>query len=229
MKRILIATVLLVTCGEAVVQAQDVTSNGSSYYPFSVPPTTGYLGYDGPAYCHSSTWQEGLLRGHADVIRSWGQYNYLTQLGAVYGQTACRMAIDNHGHAVDEYFSRRQQYREMRTADLSKRREKTTEYLQTAHRPRSSVSLLDGDGRVLFPAVLRGDSLVDYRARVERFLLTQGSTARLSLEERQLLAQLNDAVLRDLQSQVRQIPGQEYAAGKRFVTEVARQLQAMEG
>lgn len=225
MTRFLTAAILLVICGGATAQAQSEASGGSPYYPTPVAPMTGLLGQYGPSYDHASTWQEGVLRGHADVIRSWGQYNYLSQLGAVYGETANRMAVDNREHAIDAYFNRRDQYTETRTAELAKRREKTNEYLQNARRAPMSVSLFDGSGHVAFPAALRGEELGQYRAHVEQFLLTRGSTGQMSLAERQQLAEMNDALLRNLQSRVREIPGQEYAAAKTFLTEVARQLR----
>ena len=68
----------------------------------------GGLGDDDRFGFHSSTLQEGVFRGQADVARSKGIYNRLSGEGAVYAAEAGRMALDNYAQYVDTYHQTRQ-------------------------------------------------------------------------------------------------------------------------
>lgn len=56
---------------------------------------------------HSSTAEEGALRGAAAFVEASGQANYMNSLGAMNYQEAYRRAIENSVNRLEAYYTRR--------------------------------------------------------------------------------------------------------------------------
>src|SRR5690606_19722585 len=63
---------------------------------------------------HSSTVQEGILRGAAAGIQAMGQYNYDTARALIAREQARRLALENSLLYVDTYFRRKELNRQYR-------------------------------------------------------------------------------------------------------------------
>ena len=63
---------------------------------------------------HASTFEEGVQRGYADVVRAMGDYNYNTSLAAINAQQAYSYALENRKQAVQDYFELREMNRQAR-------------------------------------------------------------------------------------------------------------------
>jgi hypothetical protein len=227
-KRLLALAVLSVLCGMATrSNAQTPASNGK-YTPYSLPGISGSFNQYGPDYHHASTFPEGLLRGQAAVIRSYAQYNFLNQVGSVYQAEAERKFMKNQQQAEEIRQAKREQYIKARAEEIARRREKLTAYLNASRTARPVSRLVnETSGEVLFPAVLQGAELEEYRQKVSKFFATRASTDAMSFQERQQLAVVTDQLLEDLKGQVREIPAQDYAAARRFLQEIGRQLRTL--
>jgi len=70
----------------------------------------------GGGYGFSSTVEEGIQRGFADVIRSAGQYNLLTAQAAVNCAEAVRLDAENRFRMVQGYFEASRLNREYQQA-----------------------------------------------------------------------------------------------------------------
>ena len=63
--------------------------------------------YPGFSY-HSSTYEEGVQRGFADIVRSAGAANLMNSEAAKSYEQRCRMSIDNRVYGTEKYFELRQ-------------------------------------------------------------------------------------------------------------------------
>ena len=101
----------------------------TSYGPV-VSPGFGFDGYGGFGY-HSSTLEEGVLRGLGDLTRSVGQANYLNSLASINQQEAVSRYIDNRQKYAETFFEMRQLNRAAREAERAQPLS-TEQYVQLA-------------------------------------------------------------------------------------------------
>ena len=76
-----------------------------------VPP--GY----GSTYHHASTYEEGVQRGYADVVRSAGLKNLLDSQAQINWEEARKRAYDNHVYGIQKYFEGREMNRHYRALE----------------------------------------------------------------------------------------------------------------
>src|SRR5438477_4037393 len=81
---------------------------GHTYVSPNVQPVAGYGGGYYPQYHHSSTYEEGVLRGEGALVQSYGQANYYDSLAAINSQEAYSQYLQNREKATETYFRLRQ-------------------------------------------------------------------------------------------------------------------------
>jgi hypothetical protein len=134
-----------------------------------VSPGFGFGGYGGFGY-HSSTYEEGVLRGLGDLTRSVGQANYLNSLASINQQEAVSRYIDNRQKYAETFFEMRQLNRAAREAERAQPLS-AEQYVQLA-RAQAPNRLNEAEydrvlGRVQWPAVLQGELFAAERAALE--------------------------------------------------------------
>src|SRR5262245_8055122 len=83
-----------------------------------VLPAAASAQYWGEGY-HSSTLEEGIQRGHADVVRSYGMANLLNSQAAQNFEQARKDYLDNRLKATQTYFEMRRYHDEAVKAQRS--------------------------------------------------------------------------------------------------------------
>jgi hypothetical protein len=177
---------------------------------------------------HSSTLQEGVLRGQADVARSMGIYNRLTGEGAVYAAEAGRMALENYEQYVDTYHQTRQKAREYRAAERRPRAtaEDLRRYSQRAAPDRLDASELHASsGSLTWPILLRDDAFASHRQTIDAFFYKRATESELSTADYLTAKETAGMIQSELKRRVRQVPMQEYAVAKRFLKSLNYEAQ----
>ncbi|MFV1966878.1 MAG: hypothetical protein ACC628_15745 [Pirellulaceae bacterium] len=120
---------------------------------------------------HASTYEEGVLRGSADVWRALGEFHYNNSLAAINYQEATRLSLENHKQFVKDYFEKKEINRAARFGDQSSRptqadlarhaKDRLPERLATYEYHRSL-------GELSWPAVFQGSEFAEERTAVDR-------------------------------------------------------------
>lgn len=152
----------------AGLMAFAASASAQSYAP-AVSPGFGFGGWGGFGY-HSSTYEEGVLRGLGDLTRSVGQANYMNSLASINQQEAVSRYLDNRQKYAETFFEMRQLNRAAREAERAQPLS-AEQYAQLA-RAQAPDRLSDVEydrvlGRVQWPAALQGDLFAAERAALE--------------------------------------------------------------
>jgi len=178
-------------------------------------------------YRHASTYEEGVQRGYADVVRARGDFNYNTSLANINNQIARDMAISNNLKATEAYFQQRQINREARAAE---RRPKPTQaQLQERASRRAPQRLTAADvdretRRIYWPAVLLRDEYAAARTTIDRLYSTRNvHNSGLGSQNYQQTRQATTFLKAQLKSQIARMTGTEYMAAKKFITGIEQE------
>lgn len=186
-------------------------------------PQYGGGDYD-PFTIRSSTIQEGVQRGAADVLRSQGLAAKLNAEAAVTFGRAAQQAMENRRAAIEGYYDTRRRAKELRMADRGPRPDaETLARLARNGRPDPlSPSELDPiTGRVNWPVLLRFEAFAEARAGIERLFEHRADTQRLDAEEYLKVRELSEAMETKLKDRVRELPLTEYSRARQFLSSVA--------
>jgi len=186
-------------------------------------PQYGGGDYD-PFTIRSSTIQEGVQRGAADVLRSQGLAAKLNAEAAVTFGQAQQQAMENRRAASEGYYDMRRRAKELRMAERGPRPDaETLARLARNRRPdRLSPSELDPiTGRVNWPVLLRFEAFADRRAGIERLFEHRADAQRLDAEEYLKVRELTGEMQAELKGRVRELPLGEYSQAKRFLKSIA--------
>lgn len=181
---------------------------------------------------HSSTLQEGVPRGYANVIRSAGDYNRLTGEGAIYAAEARRMNIENYGQFIDAYYAAKQKAREYRAAERGPRAtsEDLIRYSQRALPDRLDASELHAlTGTLTWPVLLRDDAFKPHRQTIDAFFYKRACDDELTTADYLTARQVAGTLKSELKARIRQFPLQEYAVAKRFLRSLDYEAQLPAG
>jgi hypothetical protein len=185
-------------------------SNQAAWYP-------GNFGFGH----HSSTFEEGVLRGYASVITAHGQANYLNGQAAVYFQEARNQAIKNDELATATYFRTRQINLAAREAERPARLS-TEQYAVLAKKAAPDrLNSHDYDttfARLTWPAALSGDEFATEREAMDRAfgsrsLRDSGSDSAFYGE----VKQLSSSMQKSLKNKVGELDSAQYVAAKKFL------------
>jgi hypothetical protein len=179
-----------------------------------------YPGDYGYGY-HSSTAEEGILRGYASVVTAQGQANYLNGQAAVYFQQARKQAINNNELATETYFRTRRVNLEARNAERPARLNSDQYAVLAKKAAPDRLTSHEYDttfARLTWPAALSGDEFAEQREAMDRAfgsrsLRDSGADSAFYGE----VKQISSAMQKTLQSQVGRLDGTQYVAAKKFL------------
>ena len=212
---ITLATMLSLAFAGAV-QAQTYSSFSGGAAVTNVP-SSGY----GWGWSHSSTAEEGALRGWAELNRGAGEYNYYSSLAAINLEEARRRAIENHTTAVEEYYHRRQINSEYR--DSVRRPTLTQEQLvqiakdQTPDRM-TAYQYEPALGRIFWPPVLESEVYAADRAAIDKVMARRTvADSGLGTDSHREIDALTRQMESKLRSRITTMSTTEYLAAKKFL------------
>jgi hypothetical protein len=156
-----VAIVTMVLALSNLAQAQTYVA------PAVVSSAYGYPGGYGYGY-HSSTLEEGWLRGLGALAASEGQANYYNSLASINFQDAYARYVQNRQKATDAYFAMRHANREARAAEAT--RLTLDRYVSIAKHDATQCLREDQYDRALsrlnWPAVLTGEEFAAEREAI---------------------------------------------------------------
>jgi len=183
-----------------------------------------YPWFFGPGYHHASTYEEGVQRGFADIIRSAGAANLMNSQAAKNYEDARRKMIDNRVYGAEKYFQMRQMNRAARAAERGP--PPTTEdliRLASQRAPdRLSASVLDPlTGVISWPTILRGAAYDADRQHLERLYASRAATGFLTPEQAAEAGVAIDRISGELKRNINTYAPQAYAQAKAFLNSLA--------
>lgn len=165
---------------------------------------------------HSSTLEEGVQRGYADVVRSRGMANLLNSQAATQYEQARKAYIENQLKATQTYFEMRRYNTEARRAEhgtpLS-----MEQYVRLAREqapdPLTATQLDPLTGTVSWPAPLRTKEYEPLRKRIDRLFQDRATGYLVYGEIQQAIQELAD----QLKADIMKFPANDYVAAKKFL------------
>jgi hypothetical protein len=177
--------------------------------------------YGGNGGSFSSTLEEGIQRGFADVIRSAGEYNLLTGQGAVSWAEAVRLDAENRFRMVQGYFEARRLNREYQ---LSVNRipdpESVLRYLETLRPKRLSWNDLGVSGDLRWPVYWMAPKFDAQRTQLERLFRERATKGVLSEAEQILVEDTVRSMILELRLEIEAMRPQRYERAKQFLVSV---------
>lgn len=219
MKIVLCSLGLLMIGGAGSAMAQDSFRYGNPW---------GY----GTGYHHASTYEEGVQRGMADVIRSKGAYNLMTSEAMKNVEQARRQYIDNRVYGTEKYFEMRNINRQARAAERGPR--PTMEDLiriSNIRKPnRLSPSELDPlTGKIAWPIILRQNQYEEDREKLENLYSVRAFNGGLSGDQLMQVNSLIASIEAELKRNVNKLPPQSYGQAKTFLKGLAYESRLQAG
>ncbi len=184
------------------------------------PASAQWEGGWGGGY-HSSTLEEGVQRGYADVVRSRGMANLMNSEAAINLQDADKKYLENRLTATQTYFEMRRYNQEARRSERSTplSNEQYVRLARAQAPARLSVSQLDPfTGKVTWPAPLRRAEYDKLRSEIDTLFQAQAAGTVLADDE---IGQAADALLADLKTNIASFRQTDYIAARNFVTSLA--------
>jgi len=179
------------------------------------------------AHYHASTYEEGVLRGQADVIRSWGSYNYYSSLAAVNLEEARSRYIQNREKATKTYFEMRRVNAQARAAERPERltaQQLTKIAKQRAPQRLAAHQFNPATGELFWPAVLHEPQYASLRTEIDLLMSTRSPGAPSDGTSRQI-TQAAEKLLDQLRSNIATYPTTDYLQAKKFLVSVKREMQ----
>jgi hypothetical protein len=179
----------------------------------------GYGGWGG-GY-HSSTLEEGIQRGYADVVRSQGMANLLNSMALGNIEDARKKYIENRMDATQTYFEMRRYNQEARRAERSSplSNEQYVRLARAQAPARLSVSQLDPfTGKITWPVPLRREKYNMLRSQIDSLFLEQAHGTDLAADE---IGAATDTLLAELKADIGSFRQTDYIAARNFVTSLA--------
>lgn len=193
-----------------------------------------HCGYPHPVYWpqtivsqhHASTFEEGVLRGWADVVRAQGLYNVMTSQALVYQAEAYRKQMENQVARTQSYFTMRDINRQARFGN----RAPSAPQMAAPSRPQARPTVLRPSpletagvtrGVVQWPTALQDERYAGYRQVVQRLVAKNYQYGGLADEDRSTLTQASRAMTSVLKSRIRNCSPQEYVEAKQLLIALA--------
>ncbi|MCR9115618.1 MAG: hypothetical protein NXI22_01555 [bacterium] len=215
----------------AALLMTSVASLASAEFPAGSYATDQQGRYYGPSVIqrHSSTYQEGVLRGYADFARGVGQYNYLTELARINRQIAVREALANEQLRVETHYNKkriRQQYLDETATPRVTQQDAENIARDRAPERLDSYHYEPALGKVFWPALLQNDVFASQRAEIDAAMAKRSAhDSGLSSGNYQTVKTNTAAMNEVLRQHIRSINPQEYAAAKSFLNSLNYEAQ----
>ncbi|NLF68253.1 MAG: hypothetical protein GX575_04270 [Candidatus Anammoximicrobium sp.] len=212
-----------ITWSPVVLLSLVLLSVAAAQYPPLPPPSRPLWPYPPFSY-HASTYEEGVQRGFADIIRSAGAANLMNSKAAKNYEDARRKCIDNRVYGAEKYFQMRQMNRAARAEERG--RQPTTEdlirYASQRAPDRLSPSALDPlTGAVNWPALLRDTAYEPDRQKLEQLYAARSTTGFLTAEQVAVASAAIDRISAQLKRRINDFSPQLYAESKDFLKSLA--------
>lgn len=206
-------------------------------YGYVAPPQTGY-GYNynyrnnrpwgGWGY-HSSTYEEGVLRGAAEYQRATGEANLYNSMAAEHYESARQAAIENKKFAADTYFAMRKANQEARDAARPKRLT-VDQYADIAMRSAPSALAAQQyepmSGKLAWPDVLMSKQFdADRKAIDDAFRSRDADDGGKGSNFAAHIDRLTSRMEADLKANIDQLNPMDYMAARKFLGSVAHEAQ----
>ncbi len=194
--------------------------------PFSVARAQGLLppwSYPDIHY-HSSTYEEGVQRGFADIVRSAGAANLMNSEAAKNYEQVRRMNIDNRVYGTEKYFQTRQINRAARAAERGRQptMEDLVRYASQCAPNRLSPSELDPiSGVIAWPRILREPAYEAERQKLELLYASRSAAGYLTSEQVAEVEAAIQSMTATLKANLSGYSPQLYAQAKEFLKSLA--------
>jgi hypothetical protein len=169
---------------------------------------------------HASTYEEGIQRGFADVVRSKGLANLLNSEAAINYESVRRMQIDNRIYGTDAYFELRRMNRDLRAAERGPRpsTEDLIRYANMRKPNRLSAHQLDSlTGVITWPEILREPQYQAGCKTLEDHFLTRSMLGYLTTAQVAEVKAAIDDIKAELKKNLDNYPSQSYVRVKSFL------------
>ena len=227
-----LARTFAIFAGFAVLTAAGIAS--AQYSPYHAPHTgVPYVGSNwGGIQHHSSTYEEGVQRGYADIIRSQGLRDLLQSQAAVNIEHARALYLENKVARVKTFYERRQIARDAAQQKKLAREARVAKYaaIKAARRNRPVVvdQINTVTGEIQWPEVLQDRRFDASRRKLDRLMAERMSglqgTAGESLRDiRQAATDLSV----ELKREFRTLPAGQYTVGRKFIVNLVEQAGAI--
>jgi hypothetical protein len=178
---------------------------------------------------HASTYEEGVQRGMADVIRSAGAANLMNSEAANNYEEARSKYINNRLSWTNTYFEMKRVNKEYRDANRAPR--PTSEQLfrlakESAPKKMNAAELDPVTGKIDWPLILQDESFDTYRNKIDEL-----ATQRAANDGQLTLAQIQEAehTLKDMQvmlkRQINDMPPQTFSSANAFLTRLLHECR----
>ena len=225
MRTILAACLLLSAAPSVWAQSQFLPGDGTPVEETFVPG----VGYSSGYGTGSSTYEEGVQRGFADIVRSAGAANLMNSEAAKNYEDARRKYIENRRQATETYFEMRRVNQESRAA-LRPRPLSTEQYVRLARQQapeRLSVSQLDPlSGTIGWPRVLMSESYKEDRELLQTLFKERARGVAHNYEE---IRDACDALLAKLKADATRIDANDFIRAKNFVDSLSYEVRLAQG
>lgn len=218
------AGALILAAGIATL-ASAQTYVPQTYMPQSSPSGFGYIG----GYRHASTYEEGVLRGYADLTRAGGEANYWHSAAANNWQDAYSKYLANQEAKTETYFRKQAINRAAREATRPQRL--TTEQYAILAKKQAPDRLANhqydrGLGRLNWPAVLQHEAFAAERAILDgAFAARTPGDAGIGSTFSTGVRQLTTNMQHKLQANMAGLNPMEYLAAKKFIAGLSIEAQ----
>lgn len=168
---------------------------------------------------HASTYEEGVQRGAADLVRAAGEFNYNTALSAFHAQTAVSKYLDNQIKRTQTYFEKRRINRQARDAERAPR--STAQQRERINKSRVPSRLTEAEysralSKVSWPQALQGSEFKALRAAIDKLVKDRVASSAADSQIKMLAGHMKG----QLKSQIRFLKPADYMAAKTFLTKL---------
>lgn len=180
-------------------------------------------------YRHASTYEEGFLRGAADLWRGLGDYNYSTSLALINREKARSLAIDNKLKATEAYFEQRRINREAVREENGPRptSQDAEKYAKMrAPKPLEAYQYEPALKTLFWPTALKTESFAAERDAVDKLIAERTmDNSGVGSHFHHEVTQLSNQMMDKLRNQIREMNPSEYIAAKRFLVGLEREAE----
>jgi hypothetical protein len=174
----------------------------------------------GAGYHHASTFEEGVQRGFADVVRSRGMKNVMDSEAAINWEEARKRYMDNRVYGTQKYFEMREINRQARAAERGPRptMQDLIRYSEVRKPDRLEASQLDPlIGTITWPAALRSDDFKADRLALEELYSQRAAEGYLNGEQMTQVKNIMQSMDGMLKTKVKSLPNIAYVEAKSFL------------
>ena len=185
------------------------------------PASAQYWGGGWGGGYHSSTLEEGVQRGFADVVRSQGMANLMNSEALINVEDARKKYLDNRMTATQTYFEMRRYNQEARRAERSTplSNEQYVRLARAQAPARLSVSQLDPfTGKITWPTALQREKYVKLRSEIDTLFQARAAGTVLADDE---IGTATSQFLEALKADIASFRQTEYIAARNFLTSLA--------